>query len=451
MSFNLGKPILVMLVISLLSGVAVSLRPGQTKADLTIWVFADSHYKPFQSLVEKFSKENHVSVNLNLLSGRAEVVRLGQLFMSDPNSEQIPDLVEMEIGLVGRFFRPPVEEVGFLPLNDRLKQSGWYDRIVQTRFAPWSKEGQIFGVPHDVHPCTITYREDLFREAGIDLAEATTWPAFQTACEKFEAYWRARGYRYRHALELAEGSSDDLQKLLLQRGINPIDSFGNVHLQEPKVAQTLAFYAQMVAGKHKISAQTPAGNAALTRDLEEGNICAFITPDWRITYIKKYGAGVAGKMRMMPMPVFDPADTPTTTWGGTMIGITRACRNKELAWKLLAYLYFSEDGFRARQKFTDILPPIKSMWADASFHESDPFFGGQRGAQLFTELAAQIPARYVTPATPMATMALNNAVVRAVDYLESHGPDGLEAHCQIWLGDIAADLKSRMSQWSFDK
>ena len=101
-----------------------------------------------------------------------------------------PDLVEVEINRIGKFFRPPVEEVGFLPLNDLLKRDGLYDQIVESRYAPWSKQGVIFGIPNDLHPCTITYRDDLFREAGVDLAAAKTWPQFQEACLKFQAYWQ---------------------------------------------------------------------------------------------------------------------------------------------------------------------------------------------------------------------------------------------------------------------
>ena len=59
------------------------------------------------------------------------------------------------------------------------------DKVVQARFAPWTKEGVIFGVPHDVHPVAIAYREDLFREAGVDLAAAKTWPQFRDAVPRF--------------------------------------------------------------------------------------------------------------------------------------------------------------------------------------------------------------------------------------------------------------------------
>src|SRR5690349_13857513 len=110
-----------MLVIAVCAGTAAALRPGQEQADLNVRAVADSHYQSFKPLIPAFEREHNVKVNLNLLSGRAIALRLGQLFMSNKSEEQMPDLVEMEIGLVGRFFRPPVEEVGFLPLNDRLK------------------------------------------------------------------------------------------------------------------------------------------------------------------------------------------------------------------------------------------------------------------------------------------------------------------------------------------
>ena len=454
MSFHLGKPILVMLVIALVAGVVVAIRPGQAPADLTVWVFADSHYKAYKPLIPEFEQKHNVKVNLNILNARALGVRLTSLFMADDAREQTPDLVEVEIGLIGRFLRPPVKDVGFLPLNDRLKESGLGEQIVMTRFAPWSKEGTIFGVPHDLHPCVIVYRDDLFREAGVDLTQARTWRQYHEACLKFRDYWRDRGFKTRHALELPESSSDYLQVLLLQRGINPIDGYGKIHLEDPRVAQTLAFYAQMVVGKKKVTQQTSQGIGAFTRDLTEGSLCSFIAPDWRVTYIKRYGEKVAGKMRMMPMPVFDPGDAPTSTWGGTMMGMTKACRDPELAWKLMEHLYFSDAGMRERKASTEILPPIKTMWADPFYHQPDPYFGGQRSGELYIELAPQIPPRYVSFATGAATLALNDALVRATDYVKDNERNlneaELEANCRKWLAASARDLKARMEQWRFE-
>jgi len=454
MSFHLGKPILVMMIIALIAGAVVAMRPAQQKADLTVWVFADSHYKAYLPLIPEFEKQHNVKVNLNILNARALAVRLTSMFMSGEPSDEAPDMVEMEIGLMGRFFRPPIKDIGFMPLNDRLQESGLYDRIVQTRFAPWSKEGVIFGVPHDLHPCVIVYRDDLFREAGVDLTTAKTWPQYHEACLKFRDYWVGRGFKTRHALELPESSSDYLQVMLLQRGINPIDGYGNIHLEDPRTAATLAFYAQLVAGKKKVTQQSSQGIGAFTRDLTEGSLCSFIAPDWRVTYIKRYGAAVTGKMRMMPMPVFEPTDSPTSTWGGTMMGFPRSCKNPDLAWKLMEFLYFSEEGMKQRRESTEILPPIKPMWADPFYHQADPYFGGQKASELYIELAPKIPPRYVSFASPVATLALNEALIRATAYVEEHGDhvdqQELEANCRKWLADSAADLRTRMDQWRFD-
>jgi ABC-type glycerol-3-phosphate transport system substrate-binding protein len=448
MNFHLGKPILVMILIAAISSVAVALRPAQKKADLTIWVFAPSHEKTFRPLVEQFAREHHVTINLNLLNARAEILRLGQLFMRDLHDPETPDLVEMEIGLVGRFFRPPVDQIGFLPLDGYLDRSGWRDRLVQQRLAPWQKHGVTFGIPNDVHPCTITYRQDLFTEAGINLPDAKTWYQFQDACVHFEQYWRARGYKTRHALELPESSSDFLQTILLQRGINPIDSDNQVHLEDPRVADTLAWYATMVTGAKKCTGESPQGEGSLTRDLTQGNLCAFITPDWELTYLKMYGQSVSGKMRMMPMPVFEPSDTPTSTRGGTMMGITKACPNPDLAWKLLEFLYLSRQGLEGRQEVSDILPPVRDYWSDPFYNKPDPFLGGQRGGALFVKLAGQIPRRYVTPMSSLATLALNDAQIKAVHYVNEHGDDmpGLRAACRGWLIEASKDLKLRIDQ-----
>jgi arabinosaccharide transport system substrate-binding protein len=372
------------------------------------------------------------------------------MFMADKESEELPDVCEIVIGSIGKFFRPPVDQIGLVPLNDYLDKSGWRKRIVESRFAPWTKEGVIFGLPHDVHPCTITFREDLYREAGIDLSQAKTWPEFHRACEKFRDYWRGRGLKYRHAVELIEGSAELVVVMLLQRGINPVDDFGNIYLEDPRVAQTIAFYATMCAGPRKVSGQTTPG-AAYTKDLVDGNLCAFITPDWQVTYIKDFGKSLSGKMRMMPMPIFDPTDKPTSTHGGTCMAMTRACKNPDLAFKLMEYLYFSDDGLKATQEMSAIIPPVPEWWKRPEYHEPDPYFGGQKSKEMFTELALQIPKRYVTPMTNMAGLAMNDVVASAIRHVNEHGEEGLEEHCQRELKKVADELRLRMRHVKFEE
>jgi arabinosaccharide transport system substrate-binding protein len=206
-------------------------------------------------------------------------MRLTSLKNTPDSAQRPPDVVEIEIASLPRYFRVPADQVGFLPLNDRLATTGlreipspgvpgqagwsarlrsdgriytydpitsrwtpnptrtrpdaWIDRIVRSRFAPWTKGGLIFGVPHDVHPVTLTYRHDLFTEAGVDLPAASTWPQFQDACLAFQRYWRSRGYKSRHAMELPLVSAENVIIMLLQRGVNVVDSDDRIHVRDP--------------------------------------------------------------------------------------------------------------------------------------------------------------------------------------------------------------------------
>ena len=494
MEFRLGKPIAVLIVLAVASGVVTLLYPARPHSDLTVWVFAQSHADEYRSIAPEFHEQTGKSFRVDLITAAALNVRLSSLFMSPRTAGELPDATEVEFGSVARYFRAPVASIGFLPLNHYLETSGfreisslnvpgkpgwnarlttdgkvythdgriwrynptrlrpdaWIDRIAQSRLAAWSKDGVIFGVPHDVHPVTITYRADLFEQAGVDLPSATTWSQFQQDCLAFQRYWQARGARYRHAMQLSDSNCEDLMQMLLQRHLPLIDEQERVRINEPQVAQTLAFYSRLVAGPDAIGTSSSSTSELWAQDLTSGSICALFTPDWKTQYVRQYADLCAAKLRMMPLPRFEPSDAPTSTWGGTMIGIPRSCKHPDAAWKLIEYLYFSPTGLEARRTEAAILPPIPEEWDNPAYHRPDPFFGGQDVMGLYAELARQIPANAVTPATPLAQGELSFVVTRAIAYMRSYGTAGLEQACQKWLDDAADDIRRRIRQGRFD-
>jgi arabinosaccharide transport system substrate-binding protein len=462
MAFPLGKPILVLAFLAAASGAWIWNLRGQDRADLVVWCFADSHARTYRqsttrpdgstlpSLAEQFERKTGQKVRINLISGRAENVRLVSLFMSQASGADLPDLCEIEIGSIGQFFRPPVQDVGFLPLNDFLTQSGQIGRILANRLAPWSKidprTGQrvIFGIPNDVHPMTITYRKDLFDEAGVDLQQAKTWAEFQRLCLAFQKYWTAHGYPQRRAMELRTTNPSDLLAMLLQRHINVVDSANRVHFTDDKTADTVAFYAQLVTGPDSIG-EDQAPGIAWAHELSQGHVCALITADWRTGYLKKFAPELAGKLRMMPLPRFEESDAPTSTAGGTMMGIPRGSRHPEQAWKLLEFLYLSPQGLAARNAIgSDILPPIPAMWSDAIYQQPDPFFGGQKIGRLYADLARQIPPHDITPDTAQGELALTLVLRDAERYVDTRGTDGLTNACRTWLAQTQIDVQRRI-------
>jgi arabinosaccharide transport system substrate-binding protein len=450
MSFPLGRPILAMIVCSVIAGSAMLFRHPQANADLTLWVSAELHARMYRdgspSLLEEFHSRTGKSVRLDLIAAPALDVRLLSLFMFSQGRVQdtdrsSPDLVELPLESIGKYFRPPVDEIGFLPLNDYLQKSGWMDRIVQSRFAPWSKDGKIFGIPHDLHPCSLTYRKDLFDQAGVDLESAQTWDQLQLFCLQFQQYWKAHNHP-RIALGLSTTRADMLMVMLRQQHIELVDENFTLHLTDPKVAATLAWYATAVTGPKQIATDPNPAAGQSAADLATGDICALITPDWMVADLKQYGPTLSGKLHMIPLPKFESADAPTASWGGTMIGITRTCPHPDLAWQLIQTLYLNPAALTPRQQLTGILPPIPAWWSNPIYHQPDPFYANQKVEELYIHLATQLPPAKMTAYTLQAQTFLSIALNRAVAKARSTGDKDLQSACQAWLGDAQSQVQS---------
>jgi arabinosaccharide transport system substrate-binding protein len=176
-----------------------------------------------------------------------------------------------------------------------------------------------------------------------------------------------------------------------------------------------------------------------------------ITPDWRAAYVKENAPELAGKLRMMPLPVFGDRDAPTSTGGGTMIGMPRECKNPRLAWQALEYLCLSREGVEARRAYTDIIPPVREFWSDAAYQGGDAFFGGEQVDQLYISLADKIPRRSMTPFSVTAQSALTLVLNKAVGYAAVHGTDGLQGACAGWLKQAQDELKEWVRYGEMDR
>lgn len=455
MNFPLGKPILALILVAIVTGAIILTRPPEPRADLELWTFAQTHADLYARLKDQAANEAGASVNIRLIPNNALNIRLVSLFLADRSGPELPDIVEIRQDALGRYMAAPADQIGFLPLNDFLNapEHHWIDRIVRQRFSPYTKDGRIFGLPHDVHPVTLTYRADLFAEAGVDLEapssglDFVSWADFQARCLQFQDYWRKRGVGDRWALDLYSANADILAALLLQRGVNLIEPDGRVRLTDPAVAETLLFYAGLVAGPGRISSDSvSAGLGVWKRDLENGVVCGLITPDWRMADLRSNAPALTGKLRMMRLPRFTASDSPTTTWGGTMIAIPRNSRDPRRSWRLVEAMYLSPRGMAAEARELGILPAVADFWKDPAVRVPDPMFKDHQIVNdLYAELAPKIPVQHLTPDTAYATAALGFVLTQTVGTARS-GTDAetLRTKVKEWLAARQADVERQI-------
>lgn len=402
--FPFGNAALSMLAIAILCGAWLLLHPPPKKnATLTMWAFARSHYLAYQPAIKDFEATHPgVTVNLELVSNNALASRLQSAFQADLD---VPDICEIEISSAGTFFRGPLNHIGFADITDRIHSSGLWDSMVQTRFAAYTSRGRIFGLPHDVHPVQLVYRRDLFEQLGLDASKLTTWDAFIEAGRKVTI----PGKRY--MLEMSDADQGNLEVFLFQRGGGYFDPQGNCIMDNELSLENMLWYVPLVAGPNKIG-NSLGGGQMLTRAMEDGYILCYIAPDWRSKSFEKDTPRVGGKMALMPLPAIKEGERPTSTWGGTMLGITKHSANQDLAWELAMHLYLDKPKLAERFKDTNILPAMKSAWDQPAFHSPNTYYSDQPLGDTYAKLAPQVPAQYSSPFVGIAKSKLGPSARR---------------------------------------
>ncbi|MES2465105.1 MAG: extracellular solute-binding protein [Armatimonadota bacterium] len=441
-SYPFGPAALVLMVLAIISGIAIALTPPPKKnATLTFWTFAKPHYESYLKAVPAFEKAHPgVTVDLQLVANNGLAQRLQAAFQADLD---VPDICEIEISSAGSFFRGPVKNIGFVDLTDRLKSEGLLDRMVESRFSPYTSRGRIFGLPHDVHPVMFAYRRDIMEKAGIDVNSIKTWDDFIRVGQKLTIPQK------RYMLEMSSTGTDQLEAFLFQRDGGYFDAQGNLIFDNDVAAKTLQWYVPLVAKNSKTrignTLASSYGSVIAQGMLNDYFVC-LVAPDWRTKGMEMDIAGIGGKMALMPLPAAVPGGRRTSTWGGTMLGITKHGQHQDLAWEFAKHLYLNDKDLAARFEGTNILPPVRSAWQEAPFKERRPYWSGQALGEKYAALAPDVPAQYSSPFISQAKSKLGEALIASVQYYERNGENGFDAFVRKTLKDRANEVRRQIAR-----
>jgi arabinosaccharide transport system substrate-binding protein len=435
-----------MLALSLVCGAYLLFnQPPKKTATLTMWTFARPHYEAYLKALPKFLEAHPgVTVDLQLVNGQGLNQRLRAAFQADLD---VPDLVEIEISSAGSFFRGPKKDIGFLDITDWLARDKLRGRIVESRFAPYTNRGSIFGLPHDVHPVMLAYNRELFAKLGLDPAQLTTWDRFIAAGKRV----KKPGEQY--ILEMSDTGRDQFELALFQRDGGYFAPDGAVTFDNEIGVETMKWYIPLVArgSEDQIGAALSSSfGQVMAQALEEGYFLSVVTPDWRSKNHENEVGKLKGKMGLMPLPAIVPGGRRTSTWGGTMLGITRASKEKETAWALAKFLYLNEKDLAARFAETNILPPVPAAWKEPAFDREFPYYANQKIGRDYATLAPQVPSQYASPFVELAKAKLSQGLIACVGYYNAHGADsGWDAFVRKTLKARADEVRKQIDRNPF--
>lgn len=439
--FPFGKGPFVLLVLAVVSGGWLLFHPvPKSSATLRLWSFAQNHLRSYAEIAPVFEKENPgVEIDLQLVHGDAVTHRLRAALWAGLD---VPDLVEVEISVAGTFFRGPLEEMGFVDLKPLLTSSGYYDRILHSRFAPYSHRGGIYGLPKAVCPVMLAYRRDIFEEEGIDPDQLETWDDFIKEAR------RITKLDERYAINLTDSSQSHFEIFLFQRDGGYFDEDGEVIFDNEIGLETLRWYVPLVAGPDRIAADLGSSQIR-TQAIESGYFVSFLCPDWLTKHTENYVPKVSGKMSLMPLPAPYPGGRRTSTQGGTMLAITKKCEDRELAWEAAKRLYLDpvESAERFRQE--NIIPPLKEAWNHEVFDEPHPYWSNLPVGRLYADLAEQVPPQYTSPFIQTAKQKVGEVVSTCASHYRTHGPEGFDRFAESTLRAAADEVRMYMKRNPF--
>lgn len=430
--------------------VGVVFRVRHATGDAVVfWLFSPEHKLLYVPLLEQAEGGMERPLDMQLMSIAAIERRMMSGFFGGLPTA---DLIEVERAVVGRAFTGPLESVGFLDLTDRLRDEGLLDEINPPSFGPVTSRGRIFGLPHDVHPVLLAYRSDIVEAAGIDLSTVETWDDFFAAMAPLMKDEDGDGKPDRYALSFWPTHLDNIEVLLLQGGGTLFDEQDRPVIDTPRNAELLARMVSWCVGPDRVAEDIDDFSATGHQQRVDGYAIAYLAPDWMCGIWKMHVPKLAGTVKLIALPAFEPGGRRTSVRGGTVLGIPKDAPDVDAAWAYAKMLYTSPEVARQMYELTDIISPVSSLWDDPVYHQPDPFFSGQAKGKLYIEQAPHVPMRTSSPYNRQAVFLVRDAAVELSEFARREGvydAPSLEKEAARLLADVQARMVRVMERSAF--
>jgi multiple sugar transport system substrate-binding protein len=300
-------------------------------------------------------------------------------------SVSLPDVIGIEVAYLGKF-------VGSAGLEDLAKPPylalSFKPQIVGYTFGQAStRSGQLSGMPADVGPGTLFYRQDILSKAGVTEAELTaSWDSFIAAGKIIKAKTGV------FLVPNAETLLDVYIRSNLAAGDGIyFDSQERVLINTPRFERAFELArAVRVAG---LDGKYARWTNEWVESLRRGAVATDMCGAWLAGHLASYIApNSKGLWRAAPLPQGAQA-----SWGGSFYAIPSkiSVERKTLAWDFIRFMTTDKTMQLAAFKKLDAFPSLLAAVDDPFIDEPIAYLGGQRARQLWRDSAARIPALQV--------------------------------------------------------
>ncbi len=357
------------------------------EGEIVIWDRSGDLFQVFDATIASFNKKypkitvrhEAVDINAKLATTLAAGVDVPDgTFIEDVN---IPTLADY-----------------FTDITDWIQP--YTQAIVPFKLRVNTVAGRVIGIPFDIDPALLYYRQDLLEQAGVDPAAIATYDDLITAAQTIQAKLGA-DRKPIHIERAAWAIPLQLEMFANQQGASLVNEKGELQLDGEPYRRALTWVKNVL----------DSGVGSVQEYFSPGDIQAIDTDQvafypWAIWFV--YGPEnlfkeSKGQWRAMPLPAWTAGGARGANMGGSSFAIPKQGKNKnpQLAWLFYEHLMLSPEGYKAVYGPNQIypgglstsLPAYTPAHAEKLF-ENPKGLGDQNLWEMAVSTVKDIPANY---------------------------------------------------------
>ncbi|MDH6265371.1 lactose/L-arabinose transport system substrate-binding protein [Rhizobium sp. SG_E_25_P2] len=365
-----------------LTSVSVLTATAAFAGEITVWCWDPNFNVAIMKEAGARYTAKHPETTFNIVDfAKADVEQKLQTSLSSGATDTLPDIVLIEDYGAQKYLQS--FPGSFAALSEKIDYSGFAPYKVQLM----TLDDKVYGMPFDSGVTGMYYRKDYLEQAGFkpEDMQNITWDRFIEIGKEVEA-------KTGHKMMGFDPNDAGLTRIMMQSaGEWYFDNDGNLNI-ENNAALKAALETQgkiMQAGIFKPTAGWNEWLASFT----SGDVAAVVTGVW-ITGTVKAQADQSGKWGVAATPKLSvEGATSASNLGGSSWYVLESSKEKDEAIDFLNEVYAKDTEFY--QQILTERGAVGSLMAareGAAYGAEDPFFGGEKVWQKFSDWLALIPA-----------------------------------------------------------
>ena len=349
-----------------------------TETEITVWawnVAAKALIETAKTFNEKYPK---IKINVQEFSGGLSTYERYSVILS--SGVGVPDIIQIESDYNQTFAETYPQY--FFDMRKYVDIEG--------KFAPlkistsYDSEGKLIAIPWDCGTAVMFYREDMFRQAGIDADSIITWDDYIEAGKKLQSVFpktKMGGFAY---------SKDEAfwRCLLIENNTHYLNKNGEIAIATPSSIEALSMIKRLMDEGMTLNTVDGTGRISANKN---GAVATQIMGCWWGGTIKVQMPEMKGKWKIMPIPAFTKGGVRASSLGGSDLSITASEPIKQAAaLEFIKESLMNVDNQLMMYEKYSLFPSYLPTYDDARFLKSDDYFGDDFN-KILAEVTKEVP------------------------------------------------------------